>query len=273
VRQLVTPALVLHAFDYRETSKIVRLATRDAGVVSAIARGARRPRSRFGHGLDLFTDGVAHLRLSPSRDLHALIAFDEARARADLATSLARFTAASALAELCLRFGRDGEGDQLYDTASEALDGIARAPAGEAAAAGLAGAWRLVAELGFAPSLDACASCHAPLADRADVTFHHRAGGALCGSCARTAEGGRRVPAAERRTLAAWLGGDDRRVADPKTIRAHQRLLREFLEEHLSDGRALRAFEAWEAYVASPGSHRPLASRLAPHASRPSASA
>jgi DNA repair protein RecO (recombination protein O) len=28
--------------------------------------------------------------------------------------------------------------------------------------------------------------------------------------------------------------------------RAHQRLLREFVVEHLSDGKPLRAFEAWE---------------------------
>ena len=32
----------------------------------------------------------------------------------------------------------------------------------------------------------------------------------------------------------------------PPEIRAHQRLLREFLEYHLSDSRPLRAFAAWE---------------------------
>jgi len=31
--------------------------------------------------------------------------------------------------------------------------------------------------------------------------------------------------------------------------RAHQRLLREFLEQHLTDGRELRAFSAWELGV------------------------
>ena len=43
-----TPAIVLSALRYSETSKIVRLATRDVGVQSAIAKGALRPRSRFG---------------------------------------------------------------------------------------------------------------------------------------------------------------------------------------------------------------------------------
>jgi DNA repair protein RecO (recombination protein O) len=34
---------------------------------------------------------------------------------------------------------------------------------------------------------------------------------------------------------------------DPKVVRAHQRLVREFLEEHLADGKPLRAWRDWEA--------------------------
>ena len=33
---------------------------------------------------------------------------------------------------------------------------------------------------------------------------------------------------------------------DTAARRAHQRLLREFLSEHLTDGRPLRAYEVWE---------------------------
>ena len=40
---VTTPAIVLSALRYSETSKIVRLATRDHGVQSAIAKGALRP--------------------------------------------------------------------------------------------------------------------------------------------------------------------------------------------------------------------------------------
>lgn len=43
-----TDAVVLRAFDYAETSRIVTLLTRRHGVLSALARGARRPKSRFG---------------------------------------------------------------------------------------------------------------------------------------------------------------------------------------------------------------------------------
>jgi hypothetical protein len=34
-------------------------------------------------------------------------------------------------------------------------------------------------------------------------------------------------------------------LVDVAEARAHQRLLREFLTEHLADGRPLRAFDAW----------------------------
>jgi hypothetical protein len=34
---------------------------------------------------------------------------------------------------------------------------------------------------------------------------------------------------------------------DRKSARAHQRLLREFLAHHVTDGRPLRAFADWEA--------------------------
>src|SRR2546426_1101893 len=43
---VTTPAVVLRTYPYSETSKIVRLATRDLGVQSAIAKGVLRPKSR-----------------------------------------------------------------------------------------------------------------------------------------------------------------------------------------------------------------------------------
>src|SRR5256885_2326812 len=48
---VTTSAVVLRTYPYSETSKIVRLATRDLGVQSAIAKGVLRPRSRFAAGL------------------------------------------------------------------------------------------------------------------------------------------------------------------------------------------------------------------------------
>jgi DNA repair protein RecO (recombination protein O) len=241
-----TEAIVLHGFDYRETSRIVRLATRDAGVVSVIARGAKRPRSRFGQGLDLFTSGVAHLIVHPARDLHTLAAFDATRARPELAASLQRFGAAAALGELCMRFASEDAAGSLHDALVAGLEAVAAASDREVAARTLAAAWRLVAELGFAPAVAACARCDRPLDADEAVRFAHRAGGALCRLCGTSAPGARQLPSKARRMLAHWLAGEPGDTLDAPAARAHQRLLREFLEEHLADGRPLRAWAGWE---------------------------
>ena len=84
---VVTEAIVLHAFDYLETSRILRLLTREAGVQSVLARGARRSRKRFGSAMDLFAQGIAEIHVRPNRDLQTLGALDITRARAALAWS------------------------------------------------------------------------------------------------------------------------------------------------------------------------------------------
>jgi DNA repair protein RecO (recombination protein O) len=242
---LATEAIVLHAFDYLESSRVLRLATRDAGVRSAIAKGARRSSRRLGGGLDLFSRGVAHLYTKPGRDLDTLASFDDLRASIHLASDLGRFTGASAIAELTLRFSREASADTgLFDAIAAALDAIESAPPDQTRSAVLAGAWRIVAELGFAPAIDECAECHALLPTEDVVMFSHPAGGAVCARCSRLARG-RVLPVAARDAIRTWLTGSAMSLADAAEARAHQRLLREFLGEHLVDGRPLRAFDVW----------------------------
>jgi len=242
---LVSEAIVLHAFDYLESSRIVRVVTRDAGLRSVIAKGARKSRRRFGSGLDLFAQGTASLHTKAGRELDTLTAFEDVRTRDALGADLERFTGAETLAEIALRFGRDGADAELFDAIAGALDALAGAAPGEAREASLAGAWRLVAALGFGPALTECAECNRPLGDE-PATFTHAAGGALCARCAALSAGGRKLPASARVAILAWTGG--RRVASltDAESRAHQRLLREFLGYHLHDGRPLRAYDLWE---------------------------
>lgn len=251
---LVTDAVVLHAFDYLESSRILRLVTRDAGVQSVIAKGARRSRQRYGSALDLFAGGSAQMYVKPGRELQTLAAFDVTTSRPQLALDLGRFTGASAVAELVLRFVREEAQPSLYEAVVAALDALAAAPPEAAREAALAGAWRIVAELGFAPALDECAGCHVPLAADEPVMFSHPAGGVLCARCARLQPGGRVIPPPAREALRRWLAGERLDTLAGPEARAHQRLLREFLGEHVMEGRALRAFEVWEQ---EPWSHAP----------------
>jgi DNA repair protein RecO (recombination protein O) len=243
---LVTEAVVLHAFDYLETSRIVRLMTRDAGVQSVLARGARSSRKRFGSAIDLFAQGTAEIHLRGNRDLQSLASFDVTRARPQLATDVGRFTAGSMIAELSLRWAGEDASPGLFDAVEHALDKVAAAPAGESIEAALAGAWHIIATLGFTPALDVCANCHATLDPSARVAFSHSAGGALCANCGKLAAGSRVLPAAARNAVREWTAGGGAGIADASEARAHQRLLREFFQEHLGAEKELRAYRVWE---------------------------
>ena len=58
-----TEAVLLRAVEFSESDRIVHLLTRDRGRLTAIAKGARRSKKRFGGNLDLFN----HLRITVER--------------------------------------------------------------------------------------------------------------------------------------------------------------------------------------------------------------
>ncbi len=244
---LVTDAIVLHAFNYLETSRILRLLTRDAGVQTVLARGARNSRKRFGSALDLFAQGAVQLQLKPGRDLHTLVSFDAGHPRPGLSESLPRFAAAAAVAECVLRVVHDESAPNVYDGVVAGFDTISASRGEDALSAGLGALWTLVSAVGFAPTVDVCANCHATLSSDEDATFSHMMGGALCGRCATSAPGGRRLPAAAREALRQWLGGETVELCAEGDQRAHQRLFREFLAQHLPDVRRMPAYAAWES--------------------------
>lgn len=244
---VTTDAVVLHVQDYLESSRLIRLATRDHGVQSVVARGARRPRSQFGHSLDLFASGVVRFTLRQGRDLSNLSGFDLTSSRMALAADLGRFAAASALAELVLRFSQADPHDDAFAVLTHSLDALVDASTGVATDRGIASAWRYVAAIGFAPSLERCCSCDAVMEEQAAAPFSHAGGGVVCDRCQNKVSVGRALPSEARHTIAAWLRDESAALGTAAERRAHLRLLREFVQHHIADGRELRALDAWES--------------------------
>jgi len=242
---VATPAVVLRVTPYSETSKIVRLLTRDHGLLSALARGARRARSSTGAGLDIFALGTAGIRLTPRSDLHTLTTFDLVRAHPRLGSDVARFGAASALVELALKCvpaePHAGAFDAL-ETGLEALD--AAAPA-EAETAALAACWRLVVALGFEPLLDRCAVCGAPV--EGTVAFAAAEGGALCAAHRGDAAHASRLLPEDAAALRALLDGRwPSPPLDRRHAASHRHLLAAFVRHHLAEDRPLPALAFWD---------------------------
>ncbi|MEO8199681.1 MAG: DNA repair protein RecO [Gemmatimonadota bacterium] len=240
---ITTPAIILVTFRYGESSKIVRLATESAGVQSAIAKGALRPRSRFGAALQILSDGHAHLIVHANRELQLLTAFDLQRVRVDLAAGMERYSAASALAEVMLRFA-PGEGHaESYHVLRDGLDALETASAGEVEELGLRALWSLVGSLGFEPTLDGCVLCGRELGE-SELLFDAREGGALCPPCGKV--GATRLGQEDRSHLEALIvPGSPLPQLTAKQAAAHRRLLARYIQHHLGEGAAMPALEFW----------------------------
>lgn len=240
-----TPAIVLATIRYGETSKIARLATRDLGIQSAIARGALRPKSRIGAALHLLSEGQATLHLSRASDLHTLSQFDPAAVRVGLAERLDRFAAASLLSELMLRFAPAGPHQPSYDLFRDALALVEVAPGEAVEVLGLRCLWRLVSVLGFAPALGACVRDGAALDPDRPALFSPQDGGFLCAHCGARAAGSRMAPG-DRADLAALLDtGAELPALDPPHLAAHRRLFDRWVRRHLGDDAPLPALAFW----------------------------
>ena len=242
---VTTPAIILGALRYGETSKIVRLATRDHGVQSAIAKGALRPRSRFGAALQLLSEGTASYLAKENRELHILTAFELSQLHEGLAHRLDRFASAGALAELALRLGV-GEPHPLgYDLLSQSLGLLGAVPDEAVEIVGLRALWRLAASLGFAPSLDRCARDGASVPREGPVAFSLAEGGVLCRACARERPSTELPPEARRALEALLTEGEDPPLLDARHLAAHRRLLSRWVRTHVTDDRELPALEFW----------------------------
>lgn len=243
---VLTPAIVLSAMRYGESSKIVRLATRDLGVQSAMAKGALRPRSRFGAALHLFSEGVAHVVPARRSDLHTLAAFEVATLRLGLASRMDRFATANLLAEIVLRFAPAAAHPPSFGLLRDALTALEITPEAAIEPLGLRMLWQLVSVLGFEPALDRCARDDAPLPPALALHFSAADGGLLCPRCA-AGEQGPRLGADDRAALCALaVPGAELPALGDRHLAAHRRLFSRYLQYHLGEGRVLPALGFWE---------------------------
>ena len=238
----LTPAIVVGVVRYGETSRIVRLATRELGLQSAIAKGVARPRSRF-VGLQLLSEGTAHL-LQGRGELATLTAFDPLDLHTPLASRLIAFRAASALAAVAGRAIPPAHHPEVHDALRHGIRLIEAAPEPAAEIAGLAALWRFVAALGHAPVLDRCVRDGRPVDAAGGAAFAIEEGGVLCATCA-SGGGATRLAHEDLQALAFLLAGDAPPPdLDARYARAHRRLLGRWLTRHVTDG-PLPAVEGW----------------------------
>src|SRR3990170_5071964 len=169
-----TEAIVLRRGNLGEADRIVTLFTREHGRLAVVAKGARKPKSRFGGRLELFT----HLRalLAQGRTLDVVSQVDVVDPFAAVRNDLGRMSAASFVAEVTDRATPEREPQPaIFAALRQALRVIA---SGDAELAGHWYAAQVLSLSGYGPVTDHCVICGRPL--RNGAAFSLALGGSLC---------------------------------------------------------------------------------------------
>lgn len=148
-----TDAVILRTLDYGETSQIVTLYTRQHGRVTVIAKGSRRPKSRYGSALQPMAYVQVVYYYKPGRGLQTLKESAHVRVLHGLGRDVAKITVGLRIVELVRALTEDEEQNALlFNVLVQSL--LALDAAAERAANVLPYfQLRLAAVLGFSPDL------------------------------------------------------------------------------------------------------------------------
>ncbi|MGO9753032.1 MAG: DNA repair protein RecO [Solirubrobacteraceae bacterium] len=178
---LNTDAIVLRSIRYGEADRILHLYTFDHGRMSAIAKGARRTRSRFGARLEPFFQ--VRLSLHEGRgDLYTVTGADTINARPGLRQSAAALDAAARACDAVARLFDTGDPHpEVFTLLANELTLLAGTGLGHSGPANaLAFRLKLLLAAGIVPHLGSCVSC----GEREHLSgFSASAGGVVCRSC------------------------------------------------------------------------------------------
>ena len=177
---LKTEAIVLRSIRYGEADRILHLYTPHHGRISAIAKGVRRARSRFGARLEPFFHVRAMLHEGRG-DLYTVTSVDTVSTHSGLRDHAATLDSAARACDAVARlFETTDPHPEVFALLANQLALLSADPARAVPETGLAFRLKLLLAAGILPHLGACAECGE---SEHLQGFSAAAGGVVCGSC------------------------------------------------------------------------------------------
>ncbi len=225
---LKTEAIVLRSIRSGEADRILHLYTPRHGRLGAIAKGARRARSRFGARLEPFFHVRAVLH-DGRGELLTVTSVDTVAAHGALRDHAATLDAAARACDALARLFETPEPHpEVFTLLANELALLSSDAAQARPANGLAFRMKLLLAAGIVPQLGACVSCGEPEHLRG---FSAAAGGVVCSSCEAAA-----FPLDEEsyRFLVGALGQPLAQAPDAsqRALRQAERAITETAEHH-----------------------------------------
>jgi len=195
-------ALVLRKTKLGETDLILTLLAVDGRQVRAVAKGARKSKSRLGARVEPFS--VLDLLLHSGRNLEIIAEAETVATHDALRADYDRTMAASVVVDVLDKGSMEGQTEpQLFEMALVTLDVMESAPVSALEPLVLAFLLKSLAMHGYRPSLDRCAACGGE--PEGPLAFSVDGGGILCGRCAAQGSSAQAIAPAARDALRSML--------------------------------------------------------------------
>ena len=181
-------AIVLRVIDFSETSCVVTLMTRDFGKITALAKGARRPKSPFEAALDVLAICRIVFLHKSSGAMDLLTEAKLERRFRSSSKELKRLYSAYYIVELLRSLTEERDPHpELYELACQAISAIddPRFEIKNIDAELIRFELEMLKLLGHTPMLTKCVGCGKERTTQNKVSFGLNAGGLLCHQCRR----------------------------------------------------------------------------------------
>jgi len=118
-----TQGIVLKTRSYGETSKLLTMYTKAFGRINALAKGAKKIKSRFGSSMELFTESKMMLYKKSTAGLYLVSQTEIISSFPGLSCEITKFSTASVMSEFIYNFTPQGEANSaLYNFFRASLD-------------------------------------------------------------------------------------------------------------------------------------------------------
>ncbi len=250
-----TEAIVLSAMKYGDTSKIVRLYTREFGRLSVIAKGARGTKSKFRSVLEPMNHVATVIYKNSNRELQLLSQCDLIQSFPHLSEDLEKMSVGMTALELVTLATHEEEPHEaLFRLLLDLLENASTATKNNTAALYFFET-RLAELMGFKPDLDVCPACGGQLLAEAlgGRNVKITSSGVLCGDCAQYGSG-QAVSAGTLRVLQRLQVLDSCSAALNLLLPAPigdevRQALRQHLQTHIEGFRDLRSERVFSALL------------------------
>jgi len=175
-----TEGIVLKSMEYEDADKIVTIYTKNYGKITAIAKGVRKIKSKFGSSLEILTHSI--FLIYKGRNIDIVSQAEILESFFSTSKNVIKFAFAANCVEIVNRLTEEREINiDLFNLLREVLHGLRRA--NDPKLLTLSFKWQTISMLGYRPSLNHCCRCNKIVEDQKEMHFNIKEGGLLCNNC------------------------------------------------------------------------------------------